>query len=50
MVQFTVKLCVFVPKVPVFKHPKMHIKFNYPETYAFNKIGVPSEAILRRRI
>ena len=26
----------------------MHIKFNYRETYAYNKIGVPSETALRR--
>ena len=50
MVQFIVKLHVFVAKVPIFKHPNMHIKFNYLETYAFNRIGVPPEAILRRSI
>ena len=26
----------------------MHIKFNYRDTYAYNRIGVPSETILRK--
>ena len=36
------------PEVPILQHANMHIKFNYRETYACNRIGVPSETALRK--
>ena len=46
LVEYTAESPVCGPKAPILQHRNMHIKFNYRETDAYNRIGVPSETVL----
>ena len=48
LVEYTAESPVCGPKAPILQHTNMHIKFNYRETDASNRIGVPSETVLRK--
>ena len=48
LVEYTAESPMCGPKAPILQHTNMHIKFNYRETDASNRIGVPSETVLRK--